>query len=310
MQKDVRLADRMLDILINGVSTSRYKHVLPEMAESAGVSKGQELRKTIEAGERIMKEMAECDFPDLDVQMVWIDGIRIGSYHVICAVGLDAKGRKHMSSLRGGAAENAVVVKALLEDLVARGVKPAVSPPVRDRQREGPACGDRRGFRQQRLRATRPRSQRSNVTGHLLKEQHEQARAMLEAAFKLDAQEGTARIEQYARWLGRGQTGAAAPLREENEEKFAINRLGLPSKLRRCLGATNLIDDGHSAARDRMRLVRSWQSGTMALRWTSAASDSASKGLRRTIYSEHVYVLKGALDERARDQSPVQQAAG
>lgn len=57
------------------------------MAESVGVSKGQDSRKTIEAGERIMKEMAERDFSDLDIQMVWIDGIRIGSYHFPLSAG-------------------------------------------------------------------------------------------------------------------------------------------------------------------------------------------------------------------------------
>src|SRR3954464_438585 len=41
MRKDGRLADRMLEILIAGVSTRRYKHVLPEMAETVGVSKSE-----------------------------------------------------------------------------------------------------------------------------------------------------------------------------------------------------------------------------------------------------------------------------
>ena len=35
------LADRMLQILIAGVSTRRYEHVIPEMAETVGVSKSQ-----------------------------------------------------------------------------------------------------------------------------------------------------------------------------------------------------------------------------------------------------------------------------
>lgn len=45
MHKDGRLADRMLEILINGVSTRRYEQVF-------GVSKSQVSRETIEAGER------------------------------------------------------------------------------------------------------------------------------------------------------------------------------------------------------------------------------------------------------------------
>jgi hypothetical protein len=38
MHNDSRLADRMLEILINGVSTRRYESVLTEMAETVGVS--------------------------------------------------------------------------------------------------------------------------------------------------------------------------------------------------------------------------------------------------------------------------------
>src|SRR5262249_54476252 len=124
MQKDSRLADRMLEILLDGVSTRRYGRVLPEMAETVGVSKSQASRETIEAGERLLKDLAEKDSSGVDILAVWIDGIRLGSYHVICAVGVDEAGRKHVLGPREGATENAVVVTALLEDLVARGLKP------------------------------------------------------------------------------------------------------------------------------------------------------------------------------------------
>ena len=41
MRKDGRLSDRMLSILLGGVSTRRYAEVLPQMAEQAGVSRSQ-----------------------------------------------------------------------------------------------------------------------------------------------------------------------------------------------------------------------------------------------------------------------------
>src|SRR5258708_6522728 len=119
-----------------------------------------------------------------------------------------------------------------------------------------------------------------NVLGHLPQAQHDQARATLKAAFKLDAKEGTAQIEKYATWLERERPGAAGSLREGLDETFPINRLGLPSELRR-LGTTNLIDNGHSALRDRVRRVKHRQSGSMALRWAAAAFDAVSKGFRR-----------------------------
>jgi putative transposase len=89
---------------------------------------------------------------------------------------------------------------------------------------------------------------------------------------------------------------------------FTINRLGLPSELRRCLGTTNLIDNGHSALRDRVRRVKHWQSGSMALRWTAVAFDAISQGFRRIMGYKHLWMLKAALEEPSKDRSLVEQA--
>ena len=48
------------------------------MAETVGVSKSQVSRETIEAGERLLKELAERDFSGLDILAVWIDGLQLG----------------------------------------------------------------------------------------------------------------------------------------------------------------------------------------------------------------------------------------
>ena len=56
--------------------------------------------------------------------------------------------------------------------------------------------------------------------GHLPKEQHEQARSTLRAAWKLDADEGIRKLEQYASWLEREWPSAAASLREGLSELF------------------------------------------------------------------------------------------
>lgn len=308
MRKDGRLADRMLEILIDGVSTRRYERVLPEMAETVGVSKSQVSREAIEAGERLLKELAERDFSRHDILAVWVDGLQLGAYHVICAVGVDAEGRKHVLGLREGATENAEVAKALLEDLVARGLRS--SRPrlfVIDGSKALRAAIDAvfgAGNFVQRCRNHKER----NVVGHLPKDQHEQARATLRAAWKLDAVEGMARLEQYASWLELKWPSASASLREGLEEMFTINRLGLPSKLRRCLGTTNLIDNGHSALRDRVRRVKNWQSGTMAIRWAAVAFDAISEKFRRIMGHADLWMLKAALDEKDTDRSLADQA--
>ncbi len=84
---------------------------------------------------------------------------------------------------------------------------------------------------------------------------------------------------------------------------FTINRMGIPSKLRSCLGTTNLIDNGHSALRDRVRRVRHWQSGSMALRWTAAVFEAISEKFRRIMGYADLWMLKAALYERDQDRS-------
>ena len=95
LQADQRLADRMLELVLNGVSTRRDEQVLPAMADQVGISKSEVSRETIEAGTRVLQELGERDLSELDVLVVYLDGIVFGDYHVLAAVGVDAPGRQH-----------------------------------------------------------------------------------------------------------------------------------------------------------------------------------------------------------------------
>lgn len=118
------LGRRILEILMNGISTRKYKTILPEMAETVGVSKSNVSREFVEASEQTLKELCERRFDDKDILIVYIDGIQFGQVHVIAALGVDSQGYKHVLGLREGASENATVVKDLLIDLVDRGLDP------------------------------------------------------------------------------------------------------------------------------------------------------------------------------------------
>jgi transposase-like protein len=60
--------------------------------------------------------------------VVQIDGIHFHEHVVLIALGIDAEGRKHVLGLREGTTENASVVRALLADLVDRGLSPERAP--------------------------------------------------------------------------------------------------------------------------------------------------------------------------------------
>jgi len=66
MVMNSRLGWRILEILMNGVSTRKYKDILPQMAQTVGVSKSQISREFIIASEKQFKELCERRFDRTD----------------------------------------------------------------------------------------------------------------------------------------------------------------------------------------------------------------------------------------------------
>ena len=256
-----------------------------------------------EEGQRLWPRASDREAVDISIGEVRdvlgddLDGIVFGDYHVLAAVGVDADGRKHVLGLCGGASENTEVTAGLLEDLVARGLRAdrrrlfVIDGAKALRQAIGRVFGSSNLV--QRCRNHKVR----NVLGHLPKEQHEQARSTLRAAWKLDADEGIRKLEQYASWLEREWPSAAGSLREGLSELFTVNRLGLPKPLRRCLTTTNIIDSSHAGVRQHTNRVSRWQSEEMAVRWAAVTFRETEKHYRRITGYEHLWMLKAHLDE-------------
>jgi putative transposase len=291
-----RMAQRMMQIMIDGVSTRRYKDVIPRMAESVGISKSAVSRANIEAGEVLLKELAERRFDHLDILIIYLDAIVLGDFHVLGAIGVDSTGAKHVLGLRPGSSENAVVATELLNDLVSKGVKPdrhrlfVIDGAKALRNAIDAVYGSQNPVQRCRIHKVR------NVVGHLPKDQHRNARSTLAAAWKLDAEEGRRQVEQLARWYEKKYPSAAASLREGLNEMFTINAMNLPGKLMRCVSTTNIIESAHWGARQRVGRVRKWESESMALRWSSCAFEAASKQFRKVMGHQQLWMLKAHLD--------------
>lgn len=296
MRTHSRIGRRMLDILMRGVSTRNYGEVLPEMAETVGISKSTISRKSIEASEKVLKELAERRFDDIDILIVYIDGIVFSGHHVIVAIGVDSAGHKHVLGLRDGASENATVCTALLEDLVERGVKS-------DRRRLFVIDGSK-ALRKaidavygQENPVQRCRNhKRKNVLDYVPDSMKDTVKATMNAAYRLDSDKGMARLEELAKMLELPHPSAAGSLREGLAETFTVNRLGLPGALRRCLCTTNVIESPNSGIRQRTGRVTRWTDGSMVLRWVASAAVETEKSFRRIMGYEQLWMLQTSLD--------------
>lgn len=291
------LGRRILEILMNGISTRKYRTILPELAETVGVSKSNVSREFIEASEQTLKELCERRFDDKDILIVYIDGIQFGQVHVIAALGVDSQGYKHVLGLREGASENATVVKDLLTDLVDRGLDPkrrclfVIDGSKALRKGIDEVFGSDNPI--QRCRNHKIR----NVLGYLPDDRKSDVQAAMKAAFKLEADKGIAKLKKLSEWMSVEYPSAAGSLLEGLEEMFTINRLGLPKSLRRCLSSTNVIESPYSGVRQKTGRVRRWRDGQMVLRWTASALLSIEKRMRRIMGYQQLWILEAALSE-------------
>jgi len=78
-----------------------------------------------------------------------------------------------------------------------------------------------------------------NVTDQLPEHLTDTAKCRLRATWRLEVEEGMARLRQLARMCEDACPAGAASILEGLEEMFTLDRLGLSAILRKCLASTS-----------------------------------------------------------------------
>jgi transposase-like protein len=311
LRDDANIGKRVRDIMVAGVSTRRYAEVLPQAAGTVGVSKSSVSRRFVEASAAQLAQLNERSLAQLPVLVIYIDGICVDGHHVIAAVGVDDAGDKHLLGLSLGATENAQVVKDLLRRLIERGLNADASYLfVIDGSKALRSAIDEMFGTRAKVQRCRTHKLR-NVLERLPKVEAAQTKAVMMAAYKLEAKEGMAKLRKQAQWLQREHADAAASLLEGLEETFTVNVLGLPPSLKRCLCTTNIIENPNGIVRRTSRRVTRYRDANMVLRWTAAGFLEAQKSFRKIQGVKDLWILKAALGrgiEQAHVDEPLKAA--
>jgi len=292
-----------MNLMLIGVTTRRFGRAvrLPEgdvpAGSGSGVSKSAASRRFVAlSAERLEAWLAE-DLSGLDLLAVQIDGIHLAEdLLLVAAVGIDGEGTKHPLGLVEGATENVAVVQALLDDLVQRGLDPAVPRLFIIDGAKALSKAIRRTFGRatpiQRCQVHKAR----NIVDRLPKHLHASTRRALRQAWELDdAEKAEKLLRNLARTLEREAPGVAGAILEGLDEILTVVRLGLPMELRRSLACTNIIENIMGSVRRVCRNVKRWRDASMALRWTAAAMLEAAKGFRRLKAKSQLPQLRAAL---------------
>src|SRR5713226_806503 len=292
-----------MNLMLINVSTRKFRRAvrLPDgdvpAPRGAGVSKSATSRRFVALSAARMKEWIASDLGHLDIMVVQIDGIHIAEDIVlVAAIGIDSEGTKHPLGLIEGATEHSAVVQALIDNLIERGLDPAVPRLFIIDGSKALSKAIRRSFGRhtpiQRCQIHKAR----NIMERLPKPLHASVRRVLRQAWELDdAAKAEKLIRNLAQRLERDAPGVSKSILEGLDEILTVSRLGLPAELRRSLACTNIIENMMGTVRRVTRNVKRWSSSSMALRWTAAAMNEAKKGFRRLKAYKQLPALRVAL---------------
>ena len=291
-----------MNLMLINVSTRKFRRAvrLPEgdvpAPAGAGVSKSAASRHFVALSAARMKEWMSADLSGLDIMVVQIDGIHISEHLVlVAALGIDSEGIKHPLGLMEGATEHRAVVQALIDDLIERGLDPAVPRLFIIDGSKALAKAIRHSFGRhtpiQRCQIHKAR----NIMERLSPALHASVRRVLRQAGNSTMRRRQKLIRNLAQRLERDAPGVSKSILEGLDEILTVSRLGLPIELRRSLACTNIIENMMGTVRRVTRNVKRWSSSSMALRWIAAAMHEAKKGFRRLKAYKQLPALRAAL---------------
>jgi transposase-like protein len=289
----------------DGVSCRDYEGVVDLAREGFGVRKSSVSRGFVRASADAVRALAERRWEGVRFVAAFIDGIEYAGETLVVALGLDAQGHKHVLGVREGATENAIVVTALLEELVERGLdttQPMLF--VLDGAKALAAAVKRVCGRDVLIQRCQVHKQR-NVKAHLADAHHAELERRLHTAYaQTDYDQAVSLLEDTVHWLRRINPAAAASLQEGLEETVTVVRLKLPERLRRTLATTNPIESALSVVRDLTARVKRWRDGDMRLRWCATGLLRSEEKFRRIKGYTELPLLLAALDALQLDTRP------
>jgi putative transposase len=283
------LTRAVMDRMLAGVSTRRFAPVGEPVGEeveqdSSSTSKSTVSELFIERTRTALGELMGRRLEDVRLAVMMLDGLQIADRTHVVALGISTEGVKIPLGLWEGSTENAALARALLADLVDRGLDPeqAILFVIDGGKALRRAIKDVFGERALVHRCHRHKER--NVCDLLPERDRPQILARIRGAWSLtNAELAEQRLELLASELERTWPDAAASLREGMPETLTLMRLGIIGRLSKTLCSTNPCESMIEIVRYTQRNVKRWQEGDMRKRWTAAGMLVAEQQFRRII---------------------------
>jgi Transposase and inactivated derivatives len=298
------LDQRTMEAIASGVATRKYPRVLdplPPDEREVAVSRSAVSRRFVAESAAVVATYLQRPLGALDLRVIAIDGIVFRDHTILIALGVTANAEKVILGVHEGATENAGVVKALLRDLLERGLSTERALVFLIDGAKALRAAITSLFGPHALIHRCQVHKERNVLDHLPEALRPGTRRALRDAYAAsDAALAQRQLERLASALERDHPGAAASLREGLAETLTLMRLGVTGALYRSLRSTNLIESLNGQVAHFTHNVRRWRDGAMIVRWVATAVRDAERKFRRLKGHKDMPRLVAALDAHQR----------
>lgn len=303
------LTRAVMDRMLAGVSTRKFARVGEPVGEavdqaSSSTSKTAVSDIFIARTRTALSELMSRRLDDVRLAVMMLDGLEVADRCHVVALGISTEGIKIPLGLWEGSTENATLARALLADLVDRGLDcdQAILFVIDGAKALRRAIDD--VFGEHALVHRCHRHKERNVTDLLPERDRPAILAKIRGAWALtDAELARQRLQLLASELDHTWPDAAASLREGLDDTLTLMRLKITGQLAKTLCSTNPCESMIEIVRYTQRNVKRWHDGDMRKRWTAAGMLQAEQQFRRIIGYRDLAKLVSAIERYS--QRPV-----
>jgi putative transposase len=262
------LDERAVAMIGAGVSMRQYQNVLEKSLRKRGVSASSVSRRVIRSSHAALQLFESRRWDKTSFVALIFDGVRVGNHMVVCCVGVDLSGRKHILGVHPGATESAIVCRDLIRKLIDKGLDVdgnylfVVDGSKALRSAISERFGKEAVF--QRCQEHKIR----DVQAYLPFKERQQVRSQLLAAYNTRSyKQASERLQKMRIKLAGISEQANRSLIDGLEDTLTLHRLGVWGGLKDSLRTTNIIESTFASLRRKTSNVSNWQDEDQVNRW-------------------------------------------
>jgi len=281
MNRTELLDGPLVAAILSGVSARKYADIVLRRLEAKGIKKSAVSRRTVEATKPMVDQFRNSSLKEHDFVALILDGVHVQQRQIICCIGIDMNGKKHVLAVRVGATENEVVCRDLIRDLIERGLTPTKEYLFVVDGSRALIAAIRAAFGQdafiQRCQEHKIRDVQAYVPHRLRAEFREKMQAAYNQKTEKRAYERLAKIRLELSLISEN---AANSLTEGMHETLTLHRLQITGFLKASLRTTNIIESAFSSVRRYMGRVTHFRDESHRELWTIRSLLEAQRHFR------------------------------